>query len=244
MIERLRPKALIAALIAACLTLPAAGQQTMRLDAENSLMLREIGAIAAMEGDELRVITMLPTGEEDGGEAPGGASVRGGDTILMINGERTGDLAAARTVYDAVAVGDEVKLAVRRDDRPFMVSFTKQDAAELGQNRMVMRMAIGGDADAGEIRPILGLSIVAQITDTEVSVAATLPIGETTLAEGDVIRQIAGQELSSLDQLEELINAVEVGASLEVVVERGGERTVLEAVKQEARGRVRVQGGT
>lgn len=243
MIERQRSSSLIAALAAIFLTLPAAGQQTMRLDADNRLMLREIGVVAALQDGELRVISRLP-GDHRSHRcvASADASLRGGDALLMMNGERLSDLEAARATYDAVAVGDEVKLAVRRDERRFLVSFLKRDPAELEQGRVVLhRMTIGG-GENGDIRPILGLSIVARADDGRLSVATKLPIAETALADGDLIRRIAGEEVTSLDQLEALVEAAAVGATLEVVVERGGARTVLEIEKQETRGKVMVRG--
>ncbi len=236
---------LIAALTAACIAVPAAGQEMMRLDADNSLMLREIGLVAALEDGEIRVITMMPGGHGGGG-GMAGTEAKSGDVVLMINGRRVADLDAARAAYDAVAVGDEVKLAVRRDDRRFLVTFAKQDAAELEQGHGIVlrRMTVGGDGDGGDIRPILGLSIVASATDDGVSVAATLPIADTTLADGDVIRQVGGENVTTLDQLETLVAAAAAGAPLEVVIERDGARQVLAIEKQEAEGRVMVRRGS
>ena len=241
MIETKSLPTLIATLAIVLITLPAIGQQVMRLDADNSLMLREIGVIAAVEDGEIRVVTVMPGGH--GGRAGAAdVTVRGGDTILMINGQRVRDLDTARAAYDAVPVGDEVKLAVRQDGRPSMVTFTRQAPEELGRGAVVMRMQVGAGEDAGDIRPILGLGLVARADDDRVSVAATLPGGEA-FAEGDIIRRIAGQDLDSLDQLEEWVEAAGIGIALEVEVERDGERTVLKVEKQAARGRVMVREG-
>ncbi len=245
MIERRRTVAVIA-MLATFAVLPAAGQQVMSLDPENSLMLREIGLVATVEEGEIRVVTMMPAGSHAGHGGKAGSSVKRGDAVLMINGERVRDLGAARAAYDAVAVGGEVKLAVRRDDRPFLVGFVKQAAGEGGPGgRVVMhRMTFGDGEDAGDIQPILGLGIVARGLDGEVSVAAVLPIGETALAEGDVIRRLAGEDVTSVEQLAVLVDAAEAGATLEVIVERGGARQSLELEKQEAKGKVMVRGGS
>lgn len=237
---------LLVVLVAICITSPAAGQQVMRVDPETSLVLREIGLVAAMEEGELRVMTMMPGGPGGGQAGAADNSAKSGDVVLMMNGERVSDLDAARSAYDAVAVGDDVKLAVRREDRRFMVSFTKKDPSELEQgNGVVMRrIQIGDGEDAGDIRPILGLSIVARAVDGQVSVVATLPIGKATLADGDIIRQVGGEDLTSVEQLEALVDAAEVGDTLEVTVEREGEQQVLEIEKQEIQGRVMVRGGS
>ncbi len=233
---------LLATLTALLLTLPVVGQQMMRLDADNSLMLREIGVIAAVEDGEIRVVTVMPGGHGGRQAKAADVTVRGGDTILMINGKRVRDLDAARVAYDAVAVGDEVKLAVRQDGRPSMVTFTKQAAEELDRGRVVMRMEVGAGGDPGDIRPLLGLGLVVRASGDQVSVVATLPGGEA-FTEGDIIRRIAEKNLSTLDQLEEWVEAAEPGATLEVEVEREGQATVLRVEKQAARGRVMVREG-
>lgn len=236
------PRSRSAVLLATCLALlshAAGAQQVLTLDAENSLLLPEVGAVTTFEDGVLEVLTLLP--RHGGGEAPK-VDLERGDAVRMINGERVRDLASARALYEKVPVGEMVKMAVQRGERRFLVSFAKQDPAALAESGLVIRRMAVGPEGAGDVQPVLGLGILAADKEGVVRVAQLLPIGgENPLAEGDLLRRAAGKELHTAAELAELVDGIEVGATVELVIERGGEERTVRLEKREVQGTIRLR---
>ena len=203
----------LAFVLIAALAAPVWSQNVSRreLSPETSLRMPEVSAIAAEEDGK---ITLLVLGEADG-------EVQMGDEILMANGKRIRAIADLRVVYEEVAEGDEVKLAVQRGDERFMTAFTKgdgSDAAMTGGGHMRVVMA-GPGADSSvffhEARALVaeedGAVKVAQILmDTGIGVAA-----------GDVVVALNGEDVETIDDYRRLYEAAAVGDALVFKLRRG-----------------------
>lgn len=232
-----------------CLTIliaaTAGAQMALRLDPEKDLMLVEIGAVARVGDGAFGVsfATVLPRMARP--EQYRDLDVREGDVVLMMNGERIRDITTLRERYDALAVGDEVKLGLRRGTERFLVSFAKIDPAEMaadgpGEHRIMRRISMdgGGDGD-GEILT----EFDALVGERDGGLRVVAKIGESELREGDVIVAINGKSLSSLAEFRELYGAVELGKMLRFDIVREGRTIELEVTKVEARQGLMVRRG-
>lgn len=234
----------------------ASGQEMMRLSADDSLMIREIGAITVMSDEGLRVVLAMPG--EARPEAYRDIDVREGDVILVVNGKRIRELATARDLVENAAPGDEIALGIDRGGRSVIVRFPKADPASL-PDKMVFNDPGGGhgmavesrmmiQGDGGELTPVMGLGVILESNSSggdgdpeTVMVTAVLPIGETQLAEGDVLKSLGGEPVVSAAAVAEAVDAADVGAEIALVVLRGNEEVAVSQPKSAARGEIRVR---
>lgn len=227
----------------------ASGQEMMRFSADDSLMIRELGAITEMSDEGLRIVMAMPG--EARPEEYRDIDVRQGDVILVVNGKRIRELATARDLLEKAAPGDEIALGIDRGGRSVVVRFPKADPASLpdkmvfngpgGGHGVERRMMLQGD---GEITPVMGLGVILEGDggDPEtVKVGMVLPMGDTKLAEGDVLKSLGGEPVVSAAAVAETVEALDVGAEVEIVVLRGEEEVTVKQPKSAAQGSVRVR---
>lgn len=217
----------LALLASAVLVLPlaAAAQQFVqrRLDPATSVLLSELGAIAEERDGAVTLTTVFPATSR--ADAYRNLDVQEGDVLLMAAGETLRNIGHLREMYEGVAVGGEVKLAVRRAEDRFLLSFAKADPETLttgggGHRRMVMVRG-GGDVEVVE-----ELGIVVRRGDGKLTIAAAVAPG-TPLAEGDVLESLAGTAIATVAELRTALGKLAPGADVEVGIVRGGEaRTV------------------
>ncbi|MEM7584142.1 MAG: PDZ domain-containing protein [Acidobacteriota bacterium] len=202
-----------------------------RIDPSTSLMMMELGAIAELEegGGDVVLTTVLPKAVRP--ESNRALDVRQGDAVLMMNGERIRSLEALRELYEATPEGDEVKLALKRDARRFLVAFAKS-SAETGsgtgaQVRVVRAGPGGGDVELlHEAHALLG-----EAAD-QVRVLALLT-ADGELEEGDVLVAVDGQAVAALADFRKAYQATPLGGSLDLTWRRGEETLELEVTKAE-----------
>lgn len=220
-----------------------------RLDPATSLLIPEIGVIAEAEegAEEVTFGMVLPVDVRP--EANRGVDVAQGDVVLMMNGERVRSLPKLREMYEGMEEGDEIKLALQRDQRKFLVGFAKGaegDGSGLmvsrssgggGQSVRVVRAGGGGDVELlHEARVLLGEQ------DGAVAVLTVLLEGGD-LREGDVVRAAGGTEVGSLAAFREAYGALKMGGSLVLSVERGEEKLEVELTKSARPEGMLIRGG-
>ena len=233
----------------------ASGQEMMRFSSDDSLMIREIGAITEMSGDELRVVMVMPG--EARPEAYRDVDVREGDVIVVVNGRRIRELAAARDLLDEAAPGDEIALGLSRGGRSVIVRFPKADPASL-PDKMVFDGPAGGggghgvgierrmmiQGDGGDLTPLMSLGVILEGDGEDpetVKVSMVLPMGDTALAEGDVLKSIDGRPVTSAAAVVEAVEALDVGSEVQLVVLRDGEEVDVTQAKSDAQGEIRIR---
>ncbi|MDA8019943.1 MAG: PDZ domain-containing protein [Thermoanaerobaculia bacterium] len=230
----------------------ASGQEMMRFSSDDTLMIREIGAILESTDDGVRVAVAMPA--EARPEAYRDVDVREGDVILVINGRRIREFATARELLEQAEVGDEIALGIDRDGRSVIVRFPKADPSSL-PDRMVYQGPGGGHAMAVEsqmmiggegvdLTPVMGLGVILEGDGEEpetVTVSVVLPIVETTLQEGDVLKSLGGEAVTSAAAVAESVEALDVGADIQLVVVRGDEEVTVTQAKSAAQGSVRIR---
>ena len=194
------------------------------------VMLRELGIIAAAEGDsdEVRVMMILPDADQK-------IPLKKGDLVLMVDGKRVRDVATLREAYENAAIGDTVKVGIRRGDERFLTSFEKEEEPE-GEMRMVV--AGGPGMGHGDMQPLHEFGAVLGEADGEVIVIAKLPMDGAVLEQDDVVRSINGHAVSSIEEFRKAYESVDVGDEVSIVFLRGNEEIDASRTKAEARGKV------
>jgi S1-C subfamily serine protease len=163
------------------------------------------------------------------------------DQILMLNAKRVKTVKAFEDGYGELAIGDEVKLGVRRKGELLIVSFKKIDPEKLPKGR---KMMISLDGDGSEdIRPLFGTGLILGFAKNQIKVMEkmeehTPALGGADIQKGDVIESINGKKVENLDQLFEIYDKLAVGDKVEAGYARGDKKMQLSFVKPEARGRM------
>ncbi|MEM7354457.1 MAG: PDZ domain-containing protein, partial [Acidobacteriota bacterium] len=160
-------------------------------------------------------------------ESNRGVDVREGDRLLMLNGQRVRTIAALRELYEGLAEGDEVKMALRRDGQPFLVSFARGAAGEdgvfvnrRGNSTGVRVIRAGGDG--GDVELLHEARVLLGEQDGEVRVLNRL-LDEAELHEGDVVVALNGQSVGSLADFRRLYGTMQVGQALRFELRRDKE---------------------
>ena len=146
---------------------------------------------------------------EDGPAAKAG--VKTGDIILALDGDKVGNVDQFRLKVAQTGVGKEVTLALRRgDDRKTVTVKLAERPTEVAragepsrpkQDRLGLRVDDVKGAEGRQVAP----------SDVErgavvVTVDEGSPAGEAGLAPGDVIQEVNGEQVSNLNNYNELVN--------------------------------------
>lgn len=185
----------------------------------------------------------------DGDQRPKGyrdVDAKSGDEILMMNAKRVKDTATMKEIYEGLAIGDDVKIGVKRDGKMFIVNFPKIDPENAP--RMVMHVSTGdGPGVEGEghnMMPLVGLHIILK-DGMELEKLDGLP-GETPedadLQTGDVVTAINGQTVSAIADFRKIYEAVKPGEEMKIAVTRDGKSVISTFNKPETQGRVMIRG--
>lgn len=194
-------------------------QQMMRLEAATSLMIAEIGTVISFENERLVVRFIPPADRRPAGMEK--VDVAQGDVVGMINGKRISGIAELRKAYDTASVGSEVKLGLRRDGRPHIITFAKKDRKDLPQGMRIVRGDGEGHDDNEDILPALG--IIIRNENGKVVIAETLPNVSADFKKGDVITSLNSKPVKAVRDFSAAFDATEIGAALQIELLRAGE---------------------
>jgi S1-C subfamily serine protease len=228
-----RPPLILLAALLPSLSIPAQEIQQQTLDPETNVLMLEIGAITGVDGDGQVVMeSILP--RQAVPEENRGADVRKGDRVLMMNGQRVRSSGGLRELYEGVENGGEVKLALEREGRRFLVSFAKSDADSVEHagagGRTAVRVVRGGPG--GDVE--LFHEVRALLREDGDKVRVDMLFGDGgTLEQGDVVQTVNGTAVASLAGYREAYGAVEMGADLTLGIRRGEETLEIAVAKSE-----------
>lgn len=227
-----------AGFIALCLALMAltatvsAQSHSFQVNEGEMFMIPEVGAMVMSDEGILTVDFMPPT--DNIPKAYRDVDIEIGDIIMMVNGKKMKSADDLEKLYEALAVGDQIKMGIKRGKGMLIASFNKADEKDLPK-RKVMTMSIGGDGsgemtttEGGVVKTMsfggdgqalsiiqeLGLLLIAK--DDQVVLANLLPnavavFGDEKIFEEDVLAEINGKKVTSTTEFEEIYNAIEVG---------------------------------
>ena len=214
-------------------TVPNSAQEVVRerLDPSTSLVIFEIGAIASLEDGAEAVTLGRLFPKEMRPEENHDLDVKKGDEILMMNGERIRSISTLRELYQGLEIGDEVKLGLKRDSQRFLVRFDKSENQMASSHGGGMRVVVAGGDGEGEVELLHEARALLADRDGGVTVAATLGGGE--LEEGDVVSEIDGQSIASLEDYRTVYEKLEIGAAFKLTVQRDDESFDVDVAKAE-----------
>ncbi len=214
------------------------------------LILQEIGAVILPEKDELRVEMVGP--ESSRPEGYKSIDLRKDDVILMLNGKKMTALKDLKDGYEALAIGADVKLGIKRDRQMMIVSFAKIDPAKLPKRAMTMTVegkdgpvtsdsfeVVRLEGAEGKIIPITELGLIIKEDAGKVLVAHVLPnskevFDKVVAQEGDQILELNGSKIGAVGEFELHYQKLAVGEIVGLVLQRDGKPVKIEIKKPEA----------
>lgn len=215
-------------------------QRTMTFDASTSFMLRELNAMIVQNEEGLHVEMIM--GQPSGDSNPITDELQRGDLILMMNGKRASEVSVLRETYEKLNKGDEVKIGVRRGESRFIVRAIKGDIPENVPGRMVLSI----DTDDENAPTLLAeLGVLVSDNNSGIQIMSVL---EPMLPEELQDQEIADFKIVSINEktfeqaqsVQAYLNSLDVGASIELEIEKNGLAKTFELTKQESRGNVRM----
>lgn len=214
-------------------------------------MLNEVGLIASETDGKIRVDAVAPTqARPKGYEA---IDLKEGDIIAMANGKKISSAKLISDLYDALKVGDDLKLGIKRGEQMLMVTVKKADPSTLPVRRMVinedgpgksMEFTGGGSMDIDpsieEITVIGGAGIIIGLKGKQVVVAEKLPrakeiLGDAAIDKGDVILKLQDAEITNVGQFEKAFNEIAVGTPVTITLKHGATELKASFTKQESK---------
>jgi S1-C subfamily serine protease len=125
--------------------LPAFAQQamTLRFNPDSTFIIPELGAAVTQAKDTLAVTMMLP-GQRS--TEYSSLDLKTGDLVLAINGKSVKSAKKLRAAYDALKVGETVKLTIQRNGVSKTISYKKTDESKSSGLKIIRRT----DKDGGD----------------------------------------------------------------------------------------------
>ncbi len=193
--------------------------------------LTELGAVIVSDGETIKFLHVSDA--ERRPAAYRDIDAKSDDEVLMMNGKRIRDTATLKTMYDELAIGDAVKIGVRRGEQMFILDFPKIDPKDAP--KMMMRMVVddgnGEQKDmtfgADDIFPAMELQLLFTMEDGKLTARPTHEfksgkINGLDIAEGDIITAINDKTVESLDDFRDAYAAIAVGETVHLSADRNG----------------------
>jgi len=221
------------------------GMKVMTFSSDDMFMIPGLGAMILPEGEDLKV-EMIPEPDMRPDELKS-VDLQEGDIIMMFNGKRMKSITDLREGYEALAIGDTVKLGIKRDKGMLISSFEKPDAESLESGQMVMMTRTIDDDDEsgadGAVKTVTktmgqGMSNMLVVLeagilvggDDEGAVVQSVIGGNIKpnakgdeLKEGDRITSLGDAEVLSFDDFKKQYDALQSGSSAKMGFTREGQ---------------------
>lgn len=221
------------------------------------VFLSELGAII-IPRDSALVVDVVNQPDQRSKEYKT-VDLRKDDKIIMINGKKANALADINTVYDSLAVGQEVKLGIVRGKDRMIVSFVKADASKL-PNRQVMSFTTeGGDSmvtetvhgdgmkgkkvmrfgpGEGNIAMLTELGLILNETDTKIKIIGIQDDAPASVKSGgvqteDAVTMIDQTKVGSMKALLAIYDKIKAGTEFTLSIDHGGKTVQVKATKEE-----------
>lgn len=221
-------------LFMAMTTAAAVAQRMMRLNADEAVIMREVGLIIGLEKGSLKVI-MVPPKEGRPAGAPSVDAVEG-DAVGMVNGKRVKTIKELRDAYEASKPGDEFKIGLIRDERPFIVTFVRKDEKEMPQGGRMMTMQRDEGDENQDFFPALGFGLKKE--KDGVFVTETLPHAPKEIAKGDRVVSMNGTPVGNVADFAKGLDATKVGEEMKIELTRDGKASTVTMKRPEPRMRM------
>lgn len=208
---------------------------TRSFSSDNSVIIREVGAVITTKDDKLVVEVILGNNEKES------ADILKDDQVLMGNGKKLKSMKDLRDQYENIKTGEEFKLGLKRGKNLLITTFVKKSDEELnkaGNGRMMIRME---KKEGEEVLPALGLMFGTK--NKSVVVNGTLPTASKNFKsfepkQGDVIVSLNGKSVTSAEDFIEEYDKLKEGNSVTIVLSRNGKEMKETFSKPKPMGRV------
>lgn len=104
-------------------------QQVYTFSGGNNFLLPEITAMISEENNKIKFVMIPPLDKLD--KEYQKLDLKKDDEIIFFNGKKIKNIDELKKIYEAVKVGDELKLGIQRGDSKHIVAFKKIDAKDI-----------------------------------------------------------------------------------------------------------------
>ena len=227
---------------------------------DGAFHLKEVQTILTSKDDTIKVMMVLP--ERLRPQGYGDIVLKENDEILMVNAKRVKTVQELEELYNALAIGETLKMGIRRKGELMIESFKKIDPEEMpeGANIMIlndmpgeeegheggrMRTFTMAGGDSEEMRPWFGTGLILGEGEGTLKVmrimeGMTGALGKADIKEGDEIKSLNGQKVETLDKFFEMYEKLDTGSKVEIDYARAGKKMQAAFEKPNVQGRMRM----
>lgn len=223
-------------------------------------MLPEVGMVAIAHDGKLTIEGISPANSRP--KDYQSIDLQQGDIIMMANGKKITDTKIISALYDSLAIGQELKLGIKRGDQMMMATVKKADPATLPKRRMVVTDEKGGpnietsgeshsiqfDDGVEDITPLSGTGLFVGTKGKEMIVAGLMPeakevLRDAAIEKGDIITKLQDKPVTTIANLEKDFDAIKIGEPVTITVMHGGKELKATFTKQESKFRTIIKKG-
>lgn len=227
---------------------------TKRVKIEGDLFfIPELGAIVVDGEEAVKVEFIAPADRRV--EDYKDVDLETGDLIIMFNGKKIKTVADFKKIYSDLEIGAGVKLGIRRDKSMMIASFPKADESKLPDTGLVIKTSVDDgddgkdysstgnesgagmkmlkiDVDDGALLSLIDIGIILEEGENSVTVQILMPdageaVVQSGLKEGDVLRKVQGETVSTPEEIEDRYSKISPGDAVELTFSREGSDIVL-----------------
>lgn len=216
---------------------PKKSVQRIVVGGEGLFMLPELGAAIVGESGKVVVRVMPPADRLPKGVQK--ADLKPGDEILMLNGKRVKTAAELKEMYEALKVGEEIGLGVKRGEAMHIVSIKKADPETLPKQQMMIK-TVGGDSHGKDVvtktikipsgdnvKVLTDAGLIIGEKDGGVVILGTLPEADELYSvekvkDGDIIVSVQDKPVVSVKDLTATYKGIKVGDKVIITLSRDG----------------------
>jgi len=228
---------------------------------DGAFHLKEVQTIFTSKDDTIKVMMVLP--ERLRPKGYGDIVLKENDEILMVNAKRVKTVQKFEELYNALEIGETLKMGIRRKGELMIESFKKIDPEDMpeGANIMILNDMPGEEegheggmmrtftmdgGDSEEMRPWFGTGLVLGMEDDKIKIirimeGMTGALGKADIKEGDEIKSLNGQKVETLDKFFEMYEKLDTGSKVEIEYARAGKKMQAAFEKPNVQGRMRMR---
>ena len=174
----------------------------------------------------------------EAGKTGAAAQIKEGDVILALNGKKVKKLEDLTEARDKAKIGEELAIEYKRKDG--VVRATVVAAGEKGEPKFLKIDKVeeskpaepAKSPEAGKGPATLGVTVSEDNDGLRVvELKAGGAAAAAGLAKEDLIKEVAGQKLKTIDDLKSVLAKRSAGESVSITIARGSEQKVFEKVK-------------
>lgn len=213
-------------------------QMHVEIDGKDVFNLPEAGAVIVEDDTKLYIAAVMPADMRI--EDYKSLDLQKDDVVIMVNGGKVTTASQLRSIYKDAKIGEMIKIAVKRDGKPIMVSFKKADPSKLPKMKIVTTDD-GGEHEDVLVLPEIGVVVKDQSGKMVIESIFQTPDGEGSkdvLMKGDVLLSINGKKLKNVMQAQEILGKIGKGEMIKVGITRKGKQLEVGVPKLEMKNRI------